>query len=160
MIPRALWIILWITLGLAQAQLLTYFSHSAGFAIGYPNDYVLQGNLLSLPRAYQLIFEPITEAGQVVLEVVSSRLNSAYAKEALKACRRGGFSCSSSSEVQVLNADQFRLEFSRAKKADTPQPWVAYAARVNGVWLVVYLEGTARVGLLEHFWRNSRFEVR
>lgn len=152
---RGLWIILWITLGLAQAQLLSYFVHNAGFAIGYTNDYVQRGNLTSLPRAKELVFEPVTEAGQIVVQLISSR----YETEALKLCRKGGYSCQATAEVPQPSSGQLRLEFDR-KKGDTSQLWVAYTVQVNKTWLLIYLEGSSRVGLLEHFWRNSRFEAR
>lgn len=152
---RALWIILWITLGLAQAQLLNYFVHHSGFAIGYTSDYVLRGNQTSLPRAKELVFEPVTEPGQVMVRIASSR----YASEALKFCRQGGYTCHATDEIEQASPDQLRLEFER-KKGDASQLWVAYAVEVGKTWLLIYLEGTSRVGLLEHFWRNSRFEMR
>lgn len=147
-------LVLWIALGLVDAQVLSYAVHSKGFALGYTSDYTFQGNLLEASKAHAWRFRPQTESGSVVVQISTAR----YLSEAQKICRSGGFVCQLKAKEEV-KPDQFRLEFDQSKAGNT-QIWQAYVAKISGVWLLVYLEDSNRIGLLEHFWRNSRFEQR
>ncbi|MDX2006631.1 MAG: hypothetical protein SFU83_15260 [Meiothermus sp.] len=156
--PRALWTTLWIALSAGLAQLLSFVVHERGFALGYGSDYTLQGDLVRASRAREWVFRPRFEPGQVTVQILP-RTNDGLESESLRACRRGGHTCRFATEVRVLGQGRFRLEFNRTLQGNT-QVWVAYGAEVNGVLVLTYLEGTSRVGLLEHFWNNSRLEPR
>ena len=153
-----LWITLWIILGTGLAQLLSFLEHERGFALGYSGDYTYQGDLLRAARASEWAFKPRLEPGQVVVKILP-RSNDSMEAESLRQCRRGGYTCRFGTEIKVLAEGRYRLDFSRTRQNNT-QLWVAYAAEVNKILLLVYLEGTARVGLLEHFWNNSKLEPR
>lgn len=156
--PRALWTTLWIALSAGLAQLLSFVVHERGFALGYGSDYTLQGDLVRASRAREWVFRPRFEPGQVTVQILP-RSNDGLEAESLRACRRGGHTCSFGAEIKVLSEGRYRLEFARTRQGTT-QTWVAYGAEVNKVLLLTYLEGTSRVGLLEHFWANSRVEPR
>jgi hypothetical protein len=156
--PRTLWITLWIILGAGLAQLLGFLVHERGFALGYSTDYTYQGDLLRAARASEWAFKPRFEPGQVVLKILP-RVNDGMETETLRACRRGGYTCRFGTEIKILSEGRYRLEFNRTRQGNT-QSWVAYTAEINKVLILIYLEGTTRVGLLEHFWNNARLESR
>lgn len=137
--------------------MLSFLEHQRGFALGYGVDYTYQGDLLRASRASEWVFRPRSEAGQVTVQIMPR--NDGLQTESLRICRRGGFTCRLVGELQVLSEGRYRLEFTRSRQSNS-QPWVVYAAEMNKVLVLTYLEGTTRVGLLEHFWRNSRLEAR